>query len=224
MDIEQVVQSKMAEIVSSGFMDKIIEDQLKKTIKDVVDDALRSYSDFGKSLKEALAKALEVDFGHIDLPSYNQLVANWVKKIVNAAIITQGKAQIQENLKDFFKPLEKDTWRVTEIVEEFIKSIQEDDDRRERDGENITFIAEASGSFSHFYLDADGNKEKYRCKHRFGIHDGKIFNVNIDGVDAGTARFDRFYDFEGFLFKLYAAKATIIDDSGDVETYIGYDD
>jgi hypothetical protein len=219
MDFEQTVKETMDELASNGFIKKTIKDQLEKTIKESVSNVIRSYGDFGKALDAKLVEALGVDFKSLELPNYNQLVSNWVRDIVDATLIAQGKDQMQKNLADFFKPLEKTEWKITEIVEAFRKSVLEED--MSNADENITFIIERERSFTHFYFDEESGKEKYRCKHRVGLHEGHIFTVNVDGIEGKNVKFDNFYGFESFLFKLYAAKATIIDDGDDVDTYMG---
>lgn len=222
MDIEQTVSETMAELIDSGFVKNTIKAQLEKAIKEAVGDVMRSYGDFGKALEAKMKEALGVDFKAIELPNYNQIVSNWVREIVDATLIADGKKQIEKNLATFFKPLEKSEWKITEIIEKFLEDIREEDHSNYSD--EITFIVERDGRWTYFYFDAEKKDRKYACKHRIGVTDGHIFTINIDGHDGKEVKFDRFYGFEGFLFKLYATKAKVIDDGDDVSTQIGYDD
>lgn len=216
MEIEKAVQEKFLEIVASGKIEKMISDALEKSISGIVTDCLREYSDFGKTVKENVVKALGLGNMELDFPSYNQLICNHIIEIVNKQIITTSKTQIEKNLKKFFKPLEKSEYKISEIVEEFKKSVfDESDGVRE-----ITFIEEKSNyGYTHFFIDKDSDKEKYKCDIQIDIdEEGIIYNSKIDGTDAERIKLKPLYGFDSFVFQLYSAKIKIINDINYVDT------
>lgn len=219
MDIEKAVQEKFYVIAQSGVIEEAIKEQLEKSIKSMISDCLKEYSDFGKTIKKKIKESLNLGNMDLDLPSYNQLVCNWVTEIVNQQIITDSKAQIQKNIKMFFKPLKKLEYKISEIIEKFKELIYEPDDY------NITFIADAPSTgiapgYLHFYFDEKPNREKFSCDYKFGLTpEGELFTVTISGVDGNKIKFDPGYGFDSFLFQLFAAKIKIIDDSEDVDIH-----
>jgi len=224
MEIEKVVEEKFAEICNSGFIEERIKESLEKTIKDAVIDATSSYSGFGKDLKEKVKKALDVEGLKFDFPSYNQLILNWTKEIVNNEIIATGKKQVEEKLKTLFKPLEKTEWKISEIIEEFIQTIKGSD---EGNCGEISFHCENLVSDTFVVgFDRKPDKKKYACDYQLAFDKNGLYSCTIDGVEASSMKNPSLYGFDVFLFKLLAVKAKIINDSDkvDVEYYFGDED
>lgn len=216
MEIEKVVQAKFDEIVQSGFIEERIKQTLEKTLSDLIENAMRSYSDFGKGVDAKIKESLDIGNMKLSLPEYNQLICNWIQEIVNNSIMTAGKEQIQKNITDFLQPLEKSEWKITEIIEKFIES-ECREDREEESGE-ITFIPELN-SYDHtyYYFDKEPNKRKYDCDYMITTYKGEVCRTNIDGSEAGKMKSKHLYKFDSFMFQLFATRSTIINDSDSVE-------
>lgn len=216
MNIEQIVSEKMAEITKSGFIEGKIKASLERTIESAISDTLKSYSDFGKHLKEELKKSLQnVKFS---FPEYNQLVANQVMEIVNNTLIKNGKKEIEEDLKKFFQPLEETKWKISEIIQEFKDYLQGEIDKGGIS--EITFIRKERRDVIYYYFSEKENQEDYECEYRIAIKkiDKKIWSMTIDESDVSKMKIPLLFGFESFLFKLYAINAEIEDDGEDVET------
>lgn len=225
MDIQNAVENAMTNLVASGKIEQLIEKKLEETVKELIDGALRSYSDFGKELKAKIEASLRIDMKAFSLPEYNTVIGNHVISIVENTMYPMAKAAIEENLKKFFKPLEKDSYTFTEVVELFKKSAVEWEGAEP--GENFTArVDERSNSFTYLSIDMRQNQERYRCKYRIGIHDGKIFSLTVDGDNATGAKNPNYHGFGDTLFKMYASGVTLIDDKADLDSiaYFGEDD
>jgi len=220
MDIEKVVAEEFAKIVETDFIRDQIKEQLEKTVKESIINSIRSYSDFGKELDKKVKEALKLGSMDISLPEYNQFVCTWVMEIVNRQIVDIGKAQIEANLKEFFQPLEKSEWKISEIIEKFKKGMEDDGESGE-----ITFIAEPSNSckgYVHYYFDSDSGKERYRCEYQLDINENGVYAAKIKDEKTEEMKMPTLFGFDSFMFQLFATKAKIIDDSDSVET--GYGD
>ncbi|OME10426.1 hypothetical protein BSK47_30850, partial [Paenibacillus odorifer] len=79
IDMNLIINEKLAELQSEGYVEKIIKKQLESTIKDIVEDSLRSWSDFGKGLKEAVKNQLQINLEQLDIPSYNHVILDAIK-------------------------------------------------------------------------------------------------------------------------------------------------
>jgi len=221
MDIEQTVSETMTELVDSGFVKNTIKAQLEKAIKEVVGDVMRSYGDFGKALEARMKEALGVDFKSIELPNYNQLVANWVREIVDTTLVAEGKKQIEANLAVFFKPLEKTEWRFSEIIEKFKQGLYEDGES----GDITLHHSEGHGdSYVDFYFDAEEGCKKYNCDYTLRVNEGGVWAAKIKGSEADRMKTPCLFGFDSFIFQLFAMKAKVIDDFDDVGTGYGYDE
>lgn len=223
MDMQKSVDSAMANLVESGKIEKMIEDRLEKTIKDLIDDALKSYSDFGKELKAKIEQAVKINFKEFSLPEYNTVIGNHVISIIQDTMYPVAKAAIEENLKKFFKPLEKDSYTFSEIVELYKEAARQWHDAEP--GERFTArIEEKNGGFTYISIDQKPNQSRYQCQFRIGIHGGKIFSLYIDGSDAARSKNPGYHGFGDTLFKMYAAGVTIIDDDEDISGIAYFDE
>lgn len=221
MEIEKIIQQQFGEIVESGFVEMKIRENLEKTIASIINDCLKSYSDFGKEVKEKVKQSLSIGNMDLKLPEYNQLVCNWITEMINTTLISTGKKQIEENIKKFFKPLEKSEYKISEIIEKFI------DDLDESDCEDITFIRNKSDTvdgYIHYYFDKNSNIAQYSCDYQIWINKDGVWNVIIASEKASEMKTAVLYGFDSFLFQLYACKVKIIDDYEDVVTSRDRDD
>lgn len=218
MEIEKVVHEEFAKLVESDFIRTQIKETLEKTMKEAIRNTLQSYSDFGKEMEKKVKEALGLGGLGFSLPEYNQLVSTWVMEIVNRQIVDIGKAQIEANLKEFFHPLEKSEWKISEIIERFKSGMDDDGERGE-----ITFISDSghSDGYTDYYFDKESGKEKYRCAYRLRVNKDGVWCAQIDDKDATKMKSPLLYGFDSFMFQLFATKAKVIDDSDYVETGYG---
>lgn len=219
MQLEKIVSEKFSEIIESGFVEQKIKEQLETTMENIIRDSLRSYSDFGKRIEKEVKKAIKIESLNLSLPEYNQLVSNWIVEIVNRTIIEDSKKQIEANIQKFFIPLEKDEYRITEIIENFKESLIKDDEYCE--GEISFYCKESSVSDGYFTIrfDKEANMREYSCDYSISVNDRGLWNMKINGEDVDKMKNPVLYNFDRFLFQLFASKVKIINDSNDVDVY-----
>lgn len=218
MEIENVVNEEFAKIVESGFIQTQVREQLERTIKDSIRNTLQSYSDFGKELDKKVKEACGMGNLRLSLPEYNQLISTWVLEIVNRELVSVGKAQIEENLKAFFRPLEKTEWKISEIIEKFKHGMDDDGESGE-----ITFICEEQehDDYVDYYFDKDEGTGKYNCSYRLRTNKDGVWAAQIGGSEAGKMKTPCLFGFDSFMFQLFALKAKVINDSDYVATEYG---
>lgn len=105
---EQTLQALLAERVSAYAQSdrprELIDEGIEKLFKEVVNDAFRSYGDFGGAIKEAVKAALPANVSDVfELQRYNAIVANalrerWEAAAVHSTIIEQADKSISEVL------------------------------------------------------------------------------------------------------------------------------
>ena len=215
MEIEKIIEQQFSEIVKSGFLENTIKEQLEKTITSIIDNCMSPYSNFEKEIEKQVKESLNLGNMKLDLPSYNQLILNWITEIINNTIISIGKDQIEKNLKKFFKPIEKSEYKISEIINIFKKDLQ----KQEKYGE-ITFIRNESSmldGYIDFYFDEEADEEKYSCSYSLRINKEGLWDATINENDVKKMKTHGLYDFDSFLFQLYAAHVKIIDDYENVE-------
>jgi len=211
MEIEKIVNEKFLEIVQSGKIEKMIEEKLLSSIKSIVNDCLQSYGNFGTEIKKKIQESLQIGNMKLDFPSYNQLVCNWIMEIVDNQIIHTGKEQMQENIKKFFIPLNKSEYKLSEIVQAFKDSICVPSHNR------IALFIDNSDydGYISLFLDEDPEKSKHSCEYYIRINKDGIWAAELEDANILKSKALMLHRFEAFIFKLYAAKVKIIDDSKD---------
>lgn len=217
LDIQKEVNKSLKNIVKSGKIEELINKELEGTIKSIVHDCLRDYSDFGKAIKEKLKSALNCT--DISFPEYHQKMADYVIEAVDSFMAGDAKEQMQGQIKGFFKPLDYTEIKLSEIIEEFKKSIDSYD--REDLSDEMTCIIEDEGSFARVYFDKEESKSKYDCEFCLALHtrDGKreVFNIKSGREDLKKNKMSILGCFERILFQLYSQKISIVIDYVDTE-------
>jgi hypothetical protein len=215
-ELESAIVAAFTKMAETGAIQAIIEKKIEKTVDEILGDALRSYSDFGKNLSEVIKGAMNVDLRQLGLVGYNDIVLKIVKAKLDHSMEVFGKAQIEKYLEELLKcpPAEI---KLSELVEQ-LKEAHSDDERYE-----CTCIVEwgKSDGWGRVYLDKNGDKRKYDCEHSLSFtKEGEIYSFSIEGRDPSKKIFcGPFYGFERTLFQMYAAKTRLIVDEDDVEIH-----
>ncbi|GAO43777.1 hypothetical protein [Flavihumibacter petaseus] len=217
MQLEAVVQTELNTMVENGTIEKIIREKLTKTLNDVIEESLRSWSDFGKKLKEAVNKALDIDLERLSVLDYNEIVVRTVKEQLDASLFKHVQGPIADQIRSYVGLLEKQEWKLSEIIHKFIsEEILEGKDGYE-DGEIYCEVKKSEYGTVTIIFD-ETEKSWYDCKYRLyaDSKDGKVFSFAIGDKYSrkeirGDVRIDGvLHGFDGFIFKLYATGAKII--------------
>src|SRR5690606_9030266 len=119
MNIQEQVQSALNNIVASGTIEEIISNKVEKTIEDILNDSLRSYSDFGKKLEEVIKQSLQIDLSKISTLGYQQIVVDIVKQKLQEATLNHISEPIEKAINEVIAPFEKRTYKLSEIIEKY---------------------------------------------------------------------------------------------------------
>jgi len=204
MDLKTSVVEAFDRVVSSGAIEREIEAQLAKTIKDVIYNCLKPYSPFGKELEQKVQQSLMIH-GELDLPSYNDAVLKIVRRQLSALTSDALEHQIAERLGDLLQP-PPESIKLSELIEQFRKRNGESED----DAHEITFHRKDRDLFTDIALDGTPHKDVAACEIRFGVFQGKIYHMAIRGVDTDRYVFaGPFYDFHRSLFQMKCAGTRI---------------
>lgn len=104
--LEQLLIERVSAYAAGDRPRELIDDGIDKLFKDVIDDAFRSYGDFGKAIKDAVKEALPANVSDMfELTRYNALVAEalrqrWEAAAVSETLITKATASIEEVLRN----------------------------------------------------------------------------------------------------------------------------
>lgn len=225
LDINKIVLDTVNNMVESG----VLEDQIKKSIEcsiqEIIQENLKTYSDFGRELKSKVKDSLKVNFNELDLPTYNQLILEQVNSAVDLEVRQGGKENIANLIKEILQP-SKDKYTLSELIEEFKNEISSDpqdfglDDDEISEGHEISLFIERDDSYSsrftHIYLDARSDVDyKHNCRYKINTSHDKPYSVRVEGGELKPICVaDRLSKFERTLLNMYATGATLELDRG----------
>jgi hypothetical protein len=239
MDFRKAVVEALDRMVASEAVEKAIERALTKTVNEIVDQELRSYSEFGKQLTEVVKKSLALN-GELDLPSYNAQILQIVQRQVEAYTRETIQKQVAENLQKILEP-PPETITLSKLVETYREYLKDSIDAGcvcYGDAHEITVLVEQSDirGFTHVYLDDEPNQTKHKCAIHFGVYfgskpqeeglkAGEVYHLAFQNQDVERLMFaGPFHGFERMLFQMKAAKSKVIFDCDvdDLEKSYGH--
>lgn len=219
MDMNAIINNKLAELNAEGYVEKIIKKQLEDTIKDVVEDSLRSWSDFGKGLKEAVKNQMQINLDQLDIPSYNHVILDAIKAELERSVHDVGVAKMQEQLQELLGT-KQESIKFSEIIKEMVDDELKLGELEYEDYKEITVHADKNYSTLAFiYFDPQPDQPNYRCKYRLVLDkEGCINSVQIADKTFDTkAIMGGLHGLEATLFKLYTHGTKVIMDDYETE-------
>ena len=107
-ELQQIVNEQINTMITNGAIETMIATKLNETIKECVNDAMRSYSDFGKTIKEKIEEAINADLSSVTIPEYNTFISQLVLESYTETMNEQGKAHMKELLDKHLAPVPKE--------------------------------------------------------------------------------------------------------------------
>ncbi|NBB64297.1 hypothetical protein GVN18_34100 [Pseudomonas sp. ODNR1LW] len=216
-DTIDLINKAVAEVMTPDFVKEQVATRVEKLVVEAVNDALRSYSDIGKQIKEAVPASLQVN--DLNLPSYGLLVTGMIEKQVKDHAGALIDARLAEDIRELLNIAPAEI-KLSEIARDMIKDRHDDGY-----GEVITVIVEPNEYGSTWlYLDEEEHlRDKYLCQHSLLLkEDGTIRSARIDKRDLkDTQNIGRSYGLPDRIRAYYAAGTRIILDEDAVVTSVG---
>ncbi|WP_278069866.1 hypothetical protein [Brevundimonas sanguinis] len=219
-DTIDLINKAVAETMTPDFVKAQVATRVKKLVVEAVDAALRSYSDIGKEIKEAVEASLKVN--DLNLPSYGLLVTGMIEKQVKDHAGALIDARLAEDIRDLLNIAPAEI-KLSEIAKEMIDGQHGGDGY----GEVITVIVEHNEYGSTWlYLDEEqhhSDRDKHQCRHSLLLSkDGTISAARIDKRDLkDTQHIGRNWGLGDKIRAYYAAGTRIILDEDAVVTSVG---
>ena len=220
-NLQEMMNEAFDKISNDGLIEKLIKEQIEKTVAGIIEDTFRSYSDFGKGLKEYIKNHFNFSFDKLSLPEYNATIIASINDEYQKQIASITSFQIKERLESILKPIDKQDWKLSEFVEKFGMSCIEYDDYDLYEGFEITAIYEnRNDGYFNLYLDMEEGKSSYSCKYKIMFNEKGIWGLYIDNEDITIKQHNcMMYDFDRFLYQFYA-QGCVVSEIDSFDTYI----
>ena len=190
--LQQLLAERVTAYAKSERPQELIDAGIDKLFKDVVDDAFRSYGDFGKAIKEAVSKALPANVHDMfELTRYNALVAEalrqrWQAAAVSETLMVKATAAIEEVLANDFVTGEVS---LSDLLKAFVDEHKETaaEERWERPEIRFEDGSIGTSQYLHIYFDPEP-EDSHRAGHSYRSISGRnnyelkhALNVQIQG-------------------------------------------
>lgn len=213
MDLNVIVNNTLSELKEEGYVEKIVKKQLEKTIQDIIEDSLRSWSDFGKELKQQVQEQMNFNLEKLDIPSYNHVVMNIIKNELERSVHEEGAKQIQESIQDLLGTAKKE-YKLSELIKEIVEHDCELNELDYDDYKEITVIVEDKYGSKYVYIDPEEDKPWYQCKYKLVLDD----DLTVRRAEIGEKSFDNkvimggLFGVDATIFKMWIRKSKLIID------------
>ncbi|GAA0394644.1 hypothetical protein GCM10009093_21520 [Brevundimonas terrae] len=220
-DTFDIINKAVAEVMTPEFVKDKVATRVEKLVTEVIDDALRSYSDIGEIIKAAVEASLKVN--DLNLPSYGALVTGMIEKQVKDHAGALINARLADDIRELLNIAPAEI-KLSEIARNMIKARYGYTDDY---GEVITVIVRHTEYDSAWlYLDEEehlSESDKYNCRHQILLNkDGTISSATIDKRDLKDVHhIGRSWRLGDQIRAYYAAGTKIILDEDNVVTSVG---
>jgi hypothetical protein len=219
-DLGLEVGRSFRHLMESGKLQEMVDRQVAKTCEEAVSEALRSYSEFGQSLKKGLVGALGVNIDDLGLTGYNLTVLGIIRKRLEAALDKVGVEKLKTDLEHLLAAHAPEKMLLSELVREFKTWA------REHGGCNGTCTVNVKqNEYGHWWvtLDHRARVSEYECEFRFLLGNNKegdrISVIRIEGQDPSKGVFCGVLNgFPRAMFHLYAAGTKLVVDEEYFDT------
>ena len=230
MDLEKIIQQKLEKIIDSGIVEKKIEEVLIETIDSAIKSSFSKYSEFERALSKKISKSFEIDLDNISIPEYGSVMLGYITDEIETHLKYETSVLLKERINNFFTPISKKEYTVSEIVELYKNNIEylfTDDYDQIPESHEITAFVEQDNCNNYFelYLSSEPNVSKYDCEFhiRMNTNEG-IWHITTNSHGRNfklhKTRTHFLNSFEKLIFKLYSQKIKIINDSENIDKYI----
>lgn len=242
--LQQLLNDRVAEYAASDRPRELIDAGIDKMFKDVVDDAFRSYSDFGKAIKEAVKSALPANVSDMfELTRYNAIVAEalrerWVSAAVSETLMVKATAAIDEALSNDFVAGEVS---LRALLDAFVEDHKEQAAEDRWESPEIRFVEDDSHGMNTLAVFFDpepessyrsgfssSSRQNYGLKHRLHIRlsddgrSGEVYSATLD--DKKVSLNLNFYSkWQRMLAALYFGNAKVLIDCDADDFSYGFD-
>ena len=229
MDINNLIK----ETIKNMDLETIIKDKTEKVIKETIEETIssnfRSYSDFGKELKEKMTKELRINLDEIKFNEYNQVIIDLLKQTLkeNSENNLYLKDKVELLIKELTQTEIKHEYKLSEIVELYKQEFNED--AQEDEIEEMYLKVENDSRFwTRIYLNKKEVSFDYEAEVQFSINNetAKIEHLNLEGdiIKGKSIYKNRIFGVDKLLYQIYLVGAKIIIDEKNCDLYYEYED
>lgn len=229
LKLVETVNEALTGLISGDVIKGIIEKQLEATITDIVKDSMRSYSDFGKVIKEKIEGVVTLAASNVELPEYTKFVSGVVLEQFDKVLQEQSKTQLNELIISELGVLPSGVMTARQLAEKIQSTFESD----EYEGKRTIEVEIKGQGTSGIYIrikDDDKSEEikislynhrqKNTSNYYIGYLDGCGWTSRNTRTSERSLNTHCMDSLDKFLFRLYCAQTKIdMTDTSDFEDF-----
>ena len=217
MDIEKIITEKTQEVI-------------KETLESIIKDTFKSWSDFGKELKNKVSAELKINLEEIKLDEYNQIIISLLEQSLkeNSTDNLYFKEKIDKLIKEIAETDVKSEYKLSEIINLYKSEYEEE---AQEDGYEEMYLKVKESSVSDLiwiFIHKCEIDNEYGSDIQFGynIRTDKIISLNIENkkYDSKSIYKNRLYGTDKLLYQMFLLGSKIIIDEKDCDLYYELED
>lgn len=208
MDLEITTHTIMTDYLNSDEFLKVVEDKVKKSINDSIENALSWNNKVKKTIEEKIEDALNCSLERISLANQIDRIGLLVENVLSTQLDKQLKENLKKHLKEISTKRHKIPNKLQDIVDEFKQHIKESCSEDSDLEFNISSrVSPYSNDTIHVTLKEDitGNSVDITFWKRDGIN--KILSFEFQEYNERHNQNQILYktlnSFEGYLYYIY---------------------
>jgi len=232
-NLNEIMQKKFDEYCNSDKIETLFEENIDKSIKEIINDQFRYSGKINKALEEKFKKDININLKDFSLKEYNMRITDIIKKSLDNYMANETK-EIKEKIE---KELNYDTKEIklSEIIEK-LKDRWLSDDENLKETEMLLLVENKKDNYSetceiyiHRNYDQPYSKYSYdvhiRLRKREEDNNFKVWHVLYNSNDIKKSDvFSLSWRIETFLYKLFANETAVIIDEDQCDLYYSDED
>ncbi|MCL1124121.1 hypothetical protein [Shewanella surugensis] len=227
-ELHDIVTNKIGNMVEDGTIEQLIENKLESLLAETVNDAMKSYSSFGKALKESIEKSIGTSLNRVSFPEYNHFVSQLVVEKYSEVLSKEAASNIDALLKEELKPV-PDAIDVQVLIDETKKYWEEAAHSEGKDEIDIEWRESDNAIYMTLkHPEYDSNSIKisfYNHGEENNVYHIGYINEDDRVISSGIGNATHAMGLAGYFYKLYCKQTKIhrLNDIYDEAIYVGCD-
>jgi hypothetical protein len=228
-DIKKAIDAAFQNMVEGEVIEKMIYERLENTIGSIIDDSMKSYSDFGRALSKQIQQQMCIDVESISLQEHTHAMVKMIESIIAKHVQSEAGDKIKKEVAELFGGCPAEI-TMSELLKKYKEEAIQDKDAD--DYECALFIEESQHGWFDIALNPSQRKSYPRredidrrdCELRLHLNpvDGDVTRLQLSwlqsnrhpGVRSTDWMLTGLYGTARLLFKMYCAGAILKMDQG----------
>ena len=230
MDIKELIKNSIQNMDIEKIITEKAQEVIKETLESIISDTFKSWSDFGKELKNKVSTELKINLEEIKLDEYNQIIISLLEQSLkeNSTDNLYFKEKIDKLIKEIAETDVKREYKLSEIIDLY-KSEYDEEAQENRYEEMYLKVEENSLSdLIWIFINKCEVDNEYGSDIQFGYNTrtNKIISLNIESkiISDRSIYRNRLYGTDKLLYQMFLLGSKIIIDEKDCDLYYELED